>query len=80
MGRSLLAILGAVCLLVGFWKAFLPTWWVNLRRRHPWWDKVDLYSFLYEGARAEKTVRINGFALILIGLVVFISGVHALLS
>jgi hypothetical protein len=73
-------IFGVLMLLVGFWKAFRPMWWVELRRRYPWYDKLDLYSFLYKGARAEKTVRINGYGLIGIGLVVFIAGAHALLK
>jgi hypothetical protein len=78
--RSALVFLGAVCLLVGFSKASHPIWWLDLRRRHPWWDKVDFYAFLYKGRRAEKTVRISGYGLIFIGLFAFISGIHAFLS
>jgi hypothetical protein len=69
----LLILIGALAILTGFWKAFRPMWWVDLRRRHPWYDKLDPYSFLYNDARAEKTVRISGFGLIVIGLVVFIA-------
>ncbi len=46
--QPILIIIAVVILLVGFWKAFQPMWWVNLRRRHPWYDKLDFYSFLYK--------------------------------
>jgi uncharacterized protein YjeT (DUF2065 family) len=68
--QSMLVIIGLLILLIGFWKAFHPMWWVNLRRRYPWYDRLDLYSFLYKGHRAEKTVRVNGYGLIVVGLLV----------
>jgi uncharacterized membrane protein HdeD (DUF308 family) len=71
-----LVIIGVLILLIGLWKAFQPMWWVNCRRRYPWYDKLELYSFLYKGARAEKTVRLNGYALIVIGLIVLVSVSH----
>ncbi len=67
-----LMIIGVLVLSVGLWKAFQPTWWVRLRRRHPWYDKLDLYAFLYKGVRAEKTVRLNGYVLIVFGVVLLI--------
>jgi hypothetical protein len=65
-------IIGTLVLFVGFSKAFWPKWWVELRRRHSWYDHLDFYSFLYKGSRAEKTVRINGYALLILGLVLLI--------
>jgi uncharacterized membrane protein HdeD (DUF308 family) len=67
-----LMFIGVMALFVGLWKAFQPTWWVHLRRRHPWYDKLDLYAFLYKGNRAEKTVRLNGYALIVVGVALLI--------
>jgi hypothetical protein len=68
-----LLTVGVTTLFVGFWKAFHPMWWVDFRRRHPWYDKLDLHSFLYKGARAEKTVRLNGYGLIVFAVIVLVA-------
>jgi uncharacterized membrane protein HdeD (DUF308 family) len=67
-----LMFIGVMTLFVGLWKVFQPIWWVQLRRRHPGYDKLDLCAFLYKGNRAEKTVRRNGYALIVVGVALLI--------
>lgn len=53
---------------VGLAKALWPNFFLDLRRRYPCFDLLDLYSFIFKSEYAEQVVRINGYILLAIGL------------
>ncbi len=63
-----LFLVAVVCLVFGFLKAVYPSYFLSLRSRYPKLANLSLYSFLYKGPRATLIVRINGYALLVIGV------------
>ena len=57
-----------LCVGFGLAKALRPQFFLELRRRHPWFDLFDIYSFIFKSKYAEQAVRINGYLLLVIGL------------
>jgi hypothetical protein len=56
------------CVLFGVAKAIWPQFFLELRRRYPWFDLFDIYSFIFKSEYAEQVVRINGYLLLAIGI------------
>lgn len=57
-----------LCMGFGLAKALWPHFFLDLRRRYPWFDLLDLYSFIFKSEYAEQVVRINGYILLAIGV------------
>lgn len=62
------AFLALLCLAFGLAKLLRPLFFLQLRRRYPWFDALDIYSFIYKSAHAEQAVRINGGVLLVMGV------------
>lgn len=56
-----------LCIAFGLAKVLRPQFFLALRRRHPWFDMLDIYSFIFKSAYAELAVRINGGLLLIVG-------------
>jgi hypothetical protein len=65
--KILVICAAAICIGFGLAKAIWPQFFLELRRRHPWFDLLDIYSFIFKSNYAEQTVRINGYVLLVIG-------------
>lgn len=78
MSRDFMLInaFSALVFLVGVAKLVSPEAFLALRRKFPWWDKLDFWAFLYRSNRAVTVVRIIGGVLIL--MAVFAWGAQAL--
>lgn len=57
-----------LCIVFGLAKLLYPLFFLELRKRHPWFDAVDIYSFIFKSVYAEQAVRINGALLLIIGV------------
>ncbi len=60
--------LAALCIIFGLWKILRPRYFLSLREKYGWVDMLDIYSFIFKTRFAERTVVINGYLLLIIGL------------
>lgn len=66
--RIWVGFLALLCMVFGLAKLLRPLFFLQLRKRHPWFNAVDIYSFIYKSAYAEHAIRVNGGLLVIIGL------------
>lgn len=66
--KLVLSVLCILCIGFGIAKAARPQFFLKLRQRHFWYDKLDIYAFIYKTKNAECIVRVNGYALLIIGM------------
>jgi hypothetical protein len=67
-GKHWVSGLSFLCIGFGLAKVLYPLFFLELRNRRPWFNTVDIYSFIFKGACAELAVRINGGLLLIIGI------------
>lgn len=63
-----ISCIAALCVGFGLAKIFWPPFFLELRRRHSWFDVFDIYSFIFKSAYVDQAVRFNGYVLLVIGL------------
>lgn len=62
-----ISCVATLCLGLGLVKVLWPQFFLDLRRRYPWSDFLDIYSFIFKSTYAERAVRVNGYLLLVIG-------------
>ena len=62
-----ISCLAVLCIGFGLAKSLRPQFFLELRRRHTWFDLFDVYSSIFKSKHAEKAVQINGYLLLAIG-------------
>jgi len=71
MKQTALWFIASACMVFGIAKATFPHKFLALRRSFPRLSGLSFYDFLYKSKHAVWVVRINGYVLIAIAVVVF---------